>query len=109
MSPPFRKGNQEPPGSSDIEMDTPPQYPNILEWLQQLTLDVGRNHDGIDYTQHVEVFRQNGIDSLADMALISVEQLRTLGFNLGLANCLLKWSVDYREKLVQKKKRAKLY
>jgi hypothetical protein len=103
------RSNQEPPGSSDIEMDSPPQYPNILEWLQQLTLDAGRNLDGVDYTQHVEVFRQNGIDSLADMALISVEQLRTLGFSLGLANRLLKWSVDYREKLVRKKKRAKLY
>ena len=104
-----RRSNQEVPGSSDIEVDSPPQYPNILEWLQQLNSDITRNPDGIDYVQHVEVFRQNGIDSLADMAYILVEQLQTLGFNLGLATRMQKWAMDYRDKLIRKKKRAKFY
>jgi hypothetical protein len=96
-------------GSSDIEVDSPPQYPDILDWLRQVNADLQRNLDRTDYMPHAELLRQNGINSLADMAYVNSDQLQALGLNLGVATCLTTWSMDYRDKLLRKKKWAKYF
>ena len=106
-----RSNNQDPTGSSDGEMDSPVQFPNILEWLQQLNVDASRNPDGIEYTQYADLLRQNGITNLGDMTYLNSDQLQALGLNVGIATRLLKWSVDYRDKQLRdrRRKRAKFY
>jgi hypothetical protein len=77
----------------EVEANMTINYPLVSDWLQELTSNVNRGRDNIDYTAFTQKLTENGILRLDDLTRFSQTDLCGLaGMNIGTAARIADWA-----------------